>query len=222
VARSTLDGDAYALQSAQQEVARLTAALEQARSELDKYTIRAPFAGSIVALETEPGQIVGPSVPLLTLADLGALVVEADVDETYATRIAVDQPAILQLTGETATREGRVRFVSRKVDATNGALAIKLDFDAPVTAPLGLTVAVNIIVDSCAAALTVPRSALTVGAQGTGVFLLADGLAQYRPITVVDWPATRLIVTDGLTEGEVVITQAEGIEDGQAVLIEMP
>jgi hypothetical protein len=49
------------------------------------------------------------------------------------------------------------------------------------------------------------------------VFVMADGLAQQRPIAVIDWPAARLIVTDGLAPGDVLIADAAGLVDGQAV-----
>jgi RND family efflux transporter MFP subunit len=222
VARSTLESEARAVQSAAQEVARMTAVLDQARAALRDHTIRAPIAGTVLVLNVEEGQTVDPATPLLTLADLGELVVEADVDETYATQIAPDQTAVLQLAGETGTRDGHVGFVSQRVDAATGGLAVKIAFDEPVMAPVGLTVAANIVVERRAAALTVPRTALETGPDGTGVFLVQDGAARFAPVTVVDWPAARLIVTGGLAEGDVLITDAEGIVDGQAVAVARP
>jgi RND family efflux transporter MFP subunit len=222
VARSTLETEARAVQSAGQEVARMTAILEQARVALRDHTIRAPLAGTVLVLNVEEGQTVDPATPLMTLADLAELVVEADVDEAYATQIAPDQPAVLQLAGETGTRDGHVSFVSRRVDVDTGGLAVEIAFDAPVSAPVGLTVATNLVVERREAALTVPRTALETGADGTGVFLVQDGTARFAPVTVEDWPAARLIVTDGLAEGDVLITDAAGIADGQAVAVEQP
>jgi len=219
VARTVLEADAFALRSAAQEVARLTALLDQAQIVLETYTIRAPVAGTVLELEAEAGQIVGPSARLLTLADLTELVVEADVDEAYATQIAVDLPAIVQLAGETTTREGHVSFVSNRVDEATGGLAIKIAFDSPVSAPIGLTVATNIIVEQREAALTVPRTALL---NGDAVFVVSDDVAELRPVTVVDWPAARLIVTGGLEVGEAVIVDATGISDGQTVAVDQP
>ena len=222
VAPSVLESQARAVQSAGQEVARLTAVLDQAQVALRDHTIRAPMDGTVLALEAEAGQIVDPAATLLTLADLGDLIVEADVDETYATQISVGQPAVLQLVGETGTRDGQVDFVSRQVDVATGGLAVRISFDDPVDAPVGLTVAANIIVDRRDAALTVPRTALRSGADGTGVFVVEDGAARLRPVTVVEWPAARLVVTSGLAEGDVVITDATGIAEGQAVVVEQP
>ncbi len=219
VTRTALEADAYALQSAEREVARLTALLEQAQTVLETYTTRAPVAGTVLTLDAELGQIVGPSTALLTLADLGTLVVEADVDEAYATQIRMGQQAVLQLAGESATHQGHVSFVSNRVDAATGGLAIKIGFDSPVSAPVGLSVAANIIVDERSAALTVPRTALV---DGGAVLVVSDGIAERRPVTVVDWPAARLIVTSGLNAGETVIVDVAGMAEGQTVVVDHP
>ena len=222
VARTVRDSAALDLQAATQEVARLRAVLDQADILLQNHTIRAPFAGTVLELDADLGQIVGPTVPLLRLADLGDLVVEADVDEAYATQIALNQPAVLQLAGETQRRDGHVSFVSTRVDETTGGLTIRIAFDAAVIAPIGLTVATNIIVDRQDAALTIPRTAMLTGANGPAVFVVRDGVAQRQRVTVVDWPAARLIVTEGITAGDVIISDAEGTEDGQAVAVDQP
>lgn len=158
----------------------------------------------------------------MTIADLGQLVVETDVDEAYATQIRADMPAVLQLTGETAIREGRVSDVSRRVDAATGGLAVRLVFDEPVTAPVGLTVTANIVIDRRDAALTVPRTAVLNEDGKPAVLVVADGIARLRPINVIEWPAARLIVTEGLAPGDVLILDATGIADGQSVRVEQP
>jgi len=222
IARSVLETDAHVVQTAAQEVARQTAALDQAQVVLGNHSIRAPRSGTIVALDAEMGQLTGPTVPLLTLADLSDLVVEADVDEAYATQIALGQPAVLQLAGEARNRDGHVSFVSSLVDAATGGLAVKIAFESPVMAPIGLTVATNIIVEQSDAALTVPRTALQTGADGSSVLVVRDGTAMFQHVSVVDWPAARLIVTGGLTEGDAVIIDPTGVEPGQAVVSGQP
>jgi RND family efflux transporter MFP subunit len=218
-ARVVLENAASAVQAAAQEVARMTALLEQAQIQLGRFTIRAPVAGSVLGLTAEPGQTVDPTVVLMTVVDLGRLVVETDVDESYATQIRRDQPAALQLAGETEVRAGHVSFVSQRVDPATGGLAIKLASEVPLTAPIGLTVTANITVDDRAAAITVPRAAIIRDATGSGVYVVIDGTARRQPVTVIDWPAARLIVTEGLAPGDLIISDATGIMDGQAVTV---
>jgi len=222
VARAALDTAARDLQSAEQEVVRTTALVDQAQVQLEYYTIRAPMTGTVLELNVDPGQSIDPSTVLMTIADLGQLLVETDVDEAYATQISAGLPAVLQLAGETTLREGRVSFVSQRVDAATGGLAVELLFDAPVSAPVGLTVTINIIVDSRDAALTAPRAAIQTGEAGDAVFVVRDGKAQRRPVSVIEWPAARLVVTEGLAPGDVLILDASGITEGQAVRVEAP
>ncbi|WP_238547990.1 efflux RND transporter periplasmic adaptor subunit [Meridianimarinicoccus roseus] len=222
VARTALEAAERAVQSAGQEVARTTALVDQARVQLGNFTLRAPMTGTVLSLEVEPGQSIAPTTLLMTIADLDHVVVETDVDEAYATRIRTGLPAVLQLMGEPTLLDGRVTSVSRRVDAATGGLAVELGFHAPVIAPVGLTVTVNIIVDSVEAAITAPRAAIHSGESGDAVFIVRDGTAQRRPVSVIDWPAARLIVIDGLAPGDVLILDATGISDGQAVRVGAP
>ena len=217
VARTVLDDARVASQTADQEVARLIALFDQAQAGLANYTLRAPISGTVLARTAEVGQSIDMSAPLFTLANLGQLVVESDVDEAYATQIAIGQPAVLQLVGEAAPRPGHVSFVAPQVDQATGGLAVKLAFDAALTAPVGLTVTANITVDSQTAAISVPRSAVVSVGAGNAVFVVESGAAQRRDVVVVPWPAARLMVSSGLTTGDVVIIDATGLTDGQLV-----
>lgn len=216
-ARVTLDAATRAAARAAQEVARLTALLQQAQIQLKRFTLKAPMAGTVLLIQADPGQSVDPTGVLMTIADLGQLVVETDVDESYATQVRVGQAAALQLSGEAAVRAGHVSFVSQRVEADTGGLAVKLTPDVPLVAPIGLTVTANITVDDRPAALTVPRAALVT--TGDAVLVVTEDKAQRRAVTVIDWPAARLIVTDGLAAGDVVIADATGLTDGQAVKV---
>jgi hypothetical protein len=80
-----------------------------------------------------------------------------------------------------------------------GGLAVRIGFADPADAPVGLTVAANIIVDQREGVLTVPRTALRPDGSATGVFVVEDGAARLQPVTLVEWPAARLIVTSGLS-----------------------
>ncbi|MFO8036843.1 MAG: efflux RND transporter periplasmic adaptor subunit [Anaerolineales bacterium] len=68
--------------------ARVTAA-EQA---LEKYNLKAPFAGTVTDIYLEVGQFVGPETPAVQLADLGEFVIEtSDLTELEVVKIHVGQ-----------------------------------------------------------------------------------------------------------------------------------
>ena len=160
IARTALEDAQTVRQTAGQEVARLTALFDQTQIELTKYTLVAPIAGTILARQAEVGQVVDPATAVFTLADLRQLVVETDVDESYATKIVPGLHAVIRLKGGTEKLNGSVSFVAPQVDAATGGLAIKIAFDAPVVVPVGLTVTANIIVEQIDAAIAIPQAAV--------------------------------------------------------------
>ncbi len=222
VTRTTLESAMRAVEQADQDVVRASAMLDQARVQLANHTVQSPMTGTVLTLDVVQGQNIDAATVLMTIADLDRLQVETDVDEAYATQIRMGQPAVMQLAGEAAQRAGRVSYVSQRVDATTGGLAVELQFDDAVTAPVGLTVTINIVVDSRDAALTVPRAAVKSDSEGDSVLVLRDGVATRRTVSVIDWPAARLIVTDGLAPGDVVIQDVAGLTDGQAARMAQP
>jgi RND family efflux transporter MFP subunit len=219
VSRVTLDDARRTLERADREVGRLRALVDQTRFHLTKFSIAAPIAGTVLTRSVDPGQVVDLSTVLFTVADLNELIVETDVDESYATQIRPGMPAVLQLTGETGTIDGTVSFVAPVVDAETGGLAVKIALAEPQQAPVGLTVTANIVVDRQESAISVPRSAIVSSSSRPGVFVLTEGAARLVPVTVIDWPADRLIVTEGLEPGDVIIVDANGITDGQGVTV---
>ncbi len=128
-------------------------------------------------------------------------------------------PAVLQLTGDDRKLDGTVSFVAPVVDANTGGLAVKIAFAEPQAAPIGLTVTANIIVDRREAAISAPRAALVAEEGKHSAFVLDGEKAKRVPVTVIDWPADRLIVTDGLRAGDRLITDADNLADGQTVTV---
>ena len=217
VTRVTMEDARSAVERAEQEVGRLRALVDQAQFQLTKFSIVAPIDETILTRGVEPGQVVDLATTLFTLGDLSELVVDTDVDESYATQIRTGMPAVLQLTGDERKLDGTVSFVAPVVEPDTSGLAVKIAFAEAQAAPIGLTVTANIIVDRRDAAISAPRAALVTADAGRSVFVVEGEKAKRVPVKVIDWPADRLIVTDGLRAGDRLITEADNLVDGQAV-----
>lgn len=217
--RKTLEDANLALTAAHNELDRLQAGLDQAQSQLAEYEIRSPLDGVVLARNVEPGQIVDTQSTLLTIADTARLVVKMDVDELYAAQIRTGLKVILAPVGVATPLNGTISFASPVVDATTGGRAVEASFDEQASLPVGLTVMANILVDTEAAALTIPRSALIVANRTATAFVIGPKGAEERQVSYVDWPADRVIVTSGLAAGDQVILNPTGIRDGAAVKV---
>jgi RND family efflux transporter MFP subunit len=107
------------------------AGLRVAQASLENTYIRAPFSGTVLRKEAEVGEVVAPSVgggltrgAVVTMADLGTLEVEVDVNEAYIARIHGGQQARITLDAypDTAFR-GSVRQVVPTADRRPAARA---------------------------------------------------------------------------------------------------
>jgi len=215
--RSTREDADLSLTAATNEVSRLQAALDEATSLLDQYSIKAPLSGVVLKRSIDRGQLVDTQTTLFTIADLSQLLVETEVDELYSARISVGLKALLRPAGDSVSKAGSVSFAAPSVDPGSGGRAVKIAFDSEVDLPVGLTVNANIIVSQLDNALSVSRGAIVTVGTDSHVLVIENGIAVQRPIVFSDWPAERVVITEGLEPGDIVILDPGKATPGQAV-----
>lgn len=218
VPRANREDAELALTAATNETARLRAALEQSERQLAQYTIKAPIDGTILSRGVDVGQLVDTQTQLFIVADIEDPVVETTVDEQFSSRVEVGQEAHLMPVGRTIANTGKLIFVAPTVDSSTGGREIRIAFDNPQQLPIGLTVNANLIVEEFESAISIPRSAIRVETSEAHVMVVTDGVAVSRAITFNDWPAERVVVTDGLAPGELVILDPEAADEGEPVV----
>lgn len=127
------------------------ALMQMAMANLENTYIRAPFSGTVLRKEAEVGEVVAPSVgggltrgAVVTMADLGTLEVEVDVNEAYIARIQGGQQARITLDAypDTAFR-GSVRQVVPTADRQRATVQVKVtivDRDPRILTEMGAKV----------------------------------------------------------------------------------
>lgn len=82
---------------------------------LGKTRIMAPFSGVILGRHLQPGEVVVEGRPLLTLADLGRVRVEAEVDEFDAGRMTLGAAVVVRAEGHEEVWRGRIEEIPDSV-----------------------------------------------------------------------------------------------------------
>jgi RND family efflux transporter MFP subunit len=102
--------------------------------------IRAPFDGTVVAQQSEVGEVTGPMVlslssrhaGVVTVADLKNLDVETDIAEDMISRIALNQPAeVSVLVVPNKRYKGRLRQIIPMGDRTRGTVKVNVKIEDP-------------------------------------------------------------------------------------------
>jgi len=149
---ATFDGpDPDQLALAEARLANAEAQVEAAQTQIDNLTLTAPFVGTVVEININPGEWASPGVPILVLADLESLRVETtDLNEIDVVQFSVGDMALVTfdaLPGEVF--EGTVTEISQKASEGSGVnytVIIELD-DIPEDTRWGMTVFVDIDID---------------------------------------------------------------------------
>ena len=115
------------------------AALAAAQAQLDQATLKAPFAGTIVSLSTEVGEVVTPGAPVLVLVDISKWRMKTnDLSETDVVLVRLGQSvtATLDAFGD-QTFHGVVTEIASIAETNRGntTYAVTIDLD-PTDAPL--------------------------------------------------------------------------------------
>ena len=104
--------------------------------------------------------------------------------------------------------EGTLTLIDNQIDQTTGSARLKATFDnAHNTLWPGQYVDARVLVRTERNALTIPDSAVQLGPAGPFTYVIKqDSTVEVRPLRVAESANGMTIVTDGLTQGERVVT----------------
>ena len=195
-----------------EELQRLSERVSEAQARLEDYNLVSPLTGRVLDRPVDPGQIVSPDTTLYEIATTGDPWIEARVDEIYLAELAEGMEARVAAPGYgDPRRRGEVWpatlvLLGDRVDPRTGAATARLAFDGEAPElPAGLSLDVNLTVEEHPDAVTVPRAAVADLGSDSWVLVVDDGRTVRRPVAVVDWPAPRVVVQEGLEPGERVV-----------------
>jgi multidrug efflux pump subunit AcrA (membrane-fusion protein) len=182
-------------------------------------TVTAPASGIVVNRGVSVGTAVDPSTELLTLANMANVWVFAEVPEANMRAIRTGTPASLDFPAAgLAGLPARVQFVYPTLSERTRTLRVRLTVPnrggllmpglygtAKFEVPLGR-------------GIVVPRDALIDTGRKQHVFVLKGGMFEPRPVSVGARLGNRVLIRQGLAEGELVVASGTFLIDSESRL----
>lgn len=208
-----------AVATASADYLRLKASVDAARSVLEDAQILAPFDGIILRRPVDGGTTVATDQTVFTIAAMRGRDIEAEADEVYADALRVGLPVKIKPAGQSSLiYDGRLTYVAPNVNTASGGRLIRVSYDGVEDLPPGLSVDVTIIVDRENAVLNLPRAAILTPREQPSVMVVdASGQVMQKPVTILDWPAERVIVRSGVSAGMLVVANPRLVKPGQII-----
>jgi len=235
------------LRASRETLEQASALLLQARERLAKTEVRAPIDGTVTAVPIKIGEtavasatgIAGSS--LMTIADVGSIMAEVNVDEADIARVAVGQQAKVfpaafpdqPVTGKVESVAMAPKSAMPGAQSQGRSYVVKLRLDDPKLAlRSGMTCRVEIVVGSSAAKPAVPiQAVLSEEVAGNKdkdkikntsyVFVIQDGKAKKTQVELGLSDDANQEVTKGLAPGQTIAVGParllRELRDGDAV-----
>ena len=204
-----------------QEAARANAnaaraALQAAQLAWNHTQLRAPIAGRVGRINVQPGSLVqaNAATPLTTIVAPGALDVRASVAQQDWPQLA-EARARGKVTAEiyasdsnSVSARGEMVFVDDLIDATTGAVAIKVRLSTPPPALLpGQGVRLRLLLGDEIGVRVIPDAALQQGQEGSYVYVVRGGKAMLQRVTALRTLDNNVVVDGQLAAGEPVLIE---------------
>jgi len=213
VNRYTILAKADAIQGIQLEKAELglkSAKVQKATllEQINKTTIKAPFSGVVTAKLSEEGAFAAPGVPLLQITDITTLKFTVNVPENELSKFKLNQSySIVVDAYPDILLTGKATMIGSKA---NMGSSFPVQFTVNNTSDLkiksGMFGKVILKSDNQEKNIIIPASAMVGSENQPQIYLIKNGKAVLQNITISKKIQNKVVVSSGLNEGDVIVT----------------
>jgi membrane fusion protein (multidrug efflux system) len=203
------------------ELDALRATYELKRLNYEYTTIKATIPGVITNRHIKVGWRIDEGLPAFEIADTDRLVAELHIPQTALARISAGQDARIAVDAlPRSDFHATIERISPTIDAADGSFraTVYIDNRQRLLAP-GMFGRFVIAYEEHIGALVIPSSALVREDNEDVVYIVQDGAALRRPVTVGIESDGMTEILDGLGGNEPVVVTGQGsLRDGSKVL----
>ena len=208
------------IKSVEAQVRQTKAALDMAKYQLKNTQISAPITGKVTSITVSTGEMVSPSVPLLSIIDVSRVFVKVGISEKDISKIKEGQTVDLKIDAFPEEKfQGEVVSKGVAVDQISKTLEVKIEILQPkVDIPVGVFARGDILIKTNQDALIVSSSALVRKKDGVYVYVIEEGIARQKEVVLGIIQAKRVEILEGLSEEEeIVVLGNQELGDGLKV-----
>jgi RND family efflux transporter MFP subunit len=219
--RSQYDDALKSLQSARAAVQATEANLRIARNQLSYTQLLAPADGVVTATGADPGQVVAAGQMVVEISGNDAREAVFAVASNDVARAKLGMAVNVSLQGRLDIAvTGTIREISPEADSATGTYQVKVALATPsAEMRLGAIVVGRVESEAGQEVATLPPSALLQSGGQPEVWVVGqDDKVQRRQVKLVEFDADSIVVSQGLSAGEKVVTAGvNSLADGDLV-----
>jgi membrane fusion protein (multidrug efflux system) len=197
--------------------------LQRARVEYKRGFLKTPIAGLVNHVYVDAGEFVGRGAPVIDLVDIDKIKVHVSMPETDVRYIRAGQRALVTIDAFPGRHfEGTIDFVAYKADPVTKTFQTRIIMENSdhLIRP-GMIARATLLRRLLPDALAVPLSALVDKEGERVVYVVKDGIAHARTVSIGVISRDRVQIEEGIAAGDrvIVVGQTE-VEEGMRVRIQ--
>lgn len=193
---------------------------ETVLEQIKKTHIVAPFNGIVTAKLSEIGAFAAPGVPLLQLTDIAQLRFTINVTETELPLFKLNQSYMVSPDAFSGLSiSGKVTMIGSKANIGNSfPIQFTLNNTSDFKLKAGMFGKVVLKDNNAAKGIRIPSVALQGSAAQPQVYMVQNGKVTLQNITIAARYQDKILVSDGLKAGDIIVTNGFiNLFDGAAV-----
>jgi membrane fusion protein (multidrug efflux system) len=195
------------------EYLQAKAAEAEAKARLSKYTIAAPFDGTIGIIDVTPGAFVQRAQKLVMLVDMTPIKIDFRIPAQYAREIGVGQA--VDFTVEGKTYRATIEAVDSSIDPEAHSIAVKASIPNEDGSLMpGNFVSLSVITAERGDVLKVLESAIERRGEVECVWIVEKGKLAIRRVITGAREDGYVEIVGGIQEGQVVVTAGQQLSEG--------
>lgn len=186
--------------------------------------IISPINGTVDRVDIKLGQSVAPGMQSISVINFSELKVKADVAESYASRVKSGNEVLVLFPDSKDTIASKIHYASRGINALSRTFGVEVYLDTKMEYHPNMVTKLKINdYTSPKPEITVPVKFIQKGAAESFVLVAENGKAVKKVVTINHEYAGIAEVTDGLKEGDMIITEGyDLINDGDKIAVAAP
>ena len=190
--------------------------------QINKTTIKAPFQGVVTAKLSEEGAFAAPGVPLLQITDITNLKFTVNVPENDLRQFKLNHSYTITADAyPEISFTGKVTMIGSKANmGSSFPIQFTLNNTSDLKIKSGMFGKVNLENASQEMGIIIPASAMVGTAIQPQVYLIKNGKSVMQNITISKNIQNKVVVSSGLKEGDVIVTNGFiNLYDGANIIV---
>jgi len=229
VSKSAMDAKNTAFESAKANFEQAQAAFASQSNQAGYASLTSDVEGVVTAIQAEVGQVVAAGTPVVQVAKAGELEVVVGIPENNVEVVKrANQVEIRLWANPKEVISGKIRELSPVADSATRTFIAKVTVINPTPkqaalVKLGMTAAVQFVINTPGAFVKVPLTALYQEKGVTSVWIVEKGAVKLVPVQVGGVSGNDVLLTGGVSSGQTVVTAGVHVlNPGQQVSILPP